>query len=440
MANITTTGTSGYPGVLDTRTALTDGAAGDLVVVNHPNGLGAAVLAIETELGTDPAGSATDLKTRLAVALNDDGTVKTGVIAAGTGASVNYSSGVFTVSFSGDGPNFVQNVGLRIDANAPVANQMRINLLQADLSTPTTTNPVRIGFAAATPSSGLYNTRTATTTTTMVVTGGSTLGLQPSELGRVYIGLVDNSGVPELCVWNPKVIVASNTAARVTQLFRPSETELYTTTAEGGAGGADTAATLYSTTARSSVPIRLIGYMDIQAGATAGNWSNNPNALHLIGPGVKTTGEIVQTVGTATSVVRTGTTVAVLDGTTPQITEGDAMLWATMTATSPVNPVFIAAEWNGASSASSGSRAMLHVHRNSEADALLSCVEWYDTTNTMQQVPLSGVIATTTSAAAGYYLIVGFNQAGTTCMNGEAGVSRMGSSIVTNLMLQEVCA
>ena len=35
-----------------------------------------AIIAIETELGTDPAGSLTDVKTRLAVALNDDGTLK----------------------------------------------------------------------------------------------------------------------------------------------------------------------------------------------------------------------------------------------------------------------------------------------------------------------------------------------------------------------------
>ena len=439
MANITNTGTSGYPGVLDTRTALTNGPTGDIIEANHPNGLGAAILAIEGELGTDPAGSAVDVKTRLAVALNNDGTVKSAVVAAGTGASIAYSSGVFTVSFSGDGPNFTQNIGLRIDVNAPVANQMRINLLRADLSTPTTVNPVRIAFAAATPSSGIYNTRTATTTTTLVVTGGSTLNFLPSELGRIYIGLLDNGGVPELCVWNPKVVVASSTAARVSQLFRPSETSLQTTTAEGGAGTADSAGVIYSSTARSGVPIRLIGYMDMQTGSTAGNWSNNPNALHLIGPGVKTTGEVIQTVGTVTGVVRTGTTVAVLDGTTPQIGEGDVYLWATMTSTSPVNPVEISSIWEGSTS-STGSRAIVHVHRNSEADALLSAVDWFDASITMQAVPAHAVIATTTAAAAGYYLVAGYNQAGTTMMNGENAAARMGPSITTHLTLKEICA
>ena len=73
MANITTTGTTGYPGVIDTRTSLTNGASGDLIVAEHPNGLGAAVLAIENELGTDPAGSVVDVKTRLDVSQNNDG-------------------------------------------------------------------------------------------------------------------------------------------------------------------------------------------------------------------------------------------------------------------------------------------------------------------------------------------------------------------------------
>jgi len=86
MANITTTGTTGYPTVIDTSTTLTDGSSGDQIVANHPNGLAAAVIALETELGTDPAGSATDLKTRLRTALTDDGIVALASSSATVGA------------------------------------------------------------------------------------------------------------------------------------------------------------------------------------------------------------------------------------------------------------------------------------------------------------------------------------------------------------------
>lgn len=65
---------TGYPTAVDTdeniESRSTSGSH------NVPNDLAAAIIAVETELGTDPAGSLTDLKTRLAVALEDDGSWK----------------------------------------------------------------------------------------------------------------------------------------------------------------------------------------------------------------------------------------------------------------------------------------------------------------------------------------------------------------------------
>jgi hypothetical protein len=99
MANLNTT-TSGYPAALDTAPTLTDGSSGDEIVAAHQNGRGSAIVNIETELGTDVAGTQTDLKTRLTQALNDDGTVKSSVIVALTPTFVNYAAGVFTVGSS----------------------------------------------------------------------------------------------------------------------------------------------------------------------------------------------------------------------------------------------------------------------------------------------------------------------------------------------------
>ena len=87
MANITTSLTS-YPGTQDTRTTLVDGTGNDTIQAIHHNGVASAIVAVETELGTDPAGSLTDVATRLNVALNADGTVRSTVVAAGAGASV----------------------------------------------------------------------------------------------------------------------------------------------------------------------------------------------------------------------------------------------------------------------------------------------------------------------------------------------------------------
>lgn len=82
---------SSYPGSLDSDSTLEvdSPAAGKTKArANVPNDLAAAIIAIQTELGTDPAGSAATVKARLAVEHNDAGThsivtTSSGIIAGG---------------------------------------------------------------------------------------------------------------------------------------------------------------------------------------------------------------------------------------------------------------------------------------------------------------------------------------------------------------------
>ena len=67
-----------YPSAIKTFTTLVDGV--DDVLAAHQNDPNAEITAIETELGTNPRGTATDVKTRLAQTLNDDGTLKDSVV------------------------------------------------------------------------------------------------------------------------------------------------------------------------------------------------------------------------------------------------------------------------------------------------------------------------------------------------------------------------
>lgn len=68
--------TSDYPGALDTWVTLTDKE--DLSEASDLNKIKAAVLATQTELGTDPAGTVATLKLRLAAALAGNGAVANG--------------------------------------------------------------------------------------------------------------------------------------------------------------------------------------------------------------------------------------------------------------------------------------------------------------------------------------------------------------------------
>lgn len=161
-------------------------------------------------------------------------------------------------------PKGIVNLGI---AASVAANALTVALKQADGST----NPasgsgaVSIAFRSATAATGGYNVRTVTGALSMVVSSGSTLGATSAVENPVYIYAVDNAGTVELAVsgrgdWD--------------------EGKLHTTTAEGGAGGADSANVLYSTTARTDVPIRLIGRL-YATEATAGTWATAPSLVSL---------------------------------------------------------------------------------------------------------------------------------------------------------------
>jgi hypothetical protein len=76
-----------YPDTIYAPTTIVD--AVDEIIAANINTPNTELVDIETELGTDPAGSATDVKTRLAVALADDGNLR-----LTAGSTITISSGV----------------------------------------------------------------------------------------------------------------------------------------------------------------------------------------------------------------------------------------------------------------------------------------------------------------------------------------------------------
>src|SRR5512139_45282 len=80
-----------YPSSLDNFTAKTDNV--DDVMAQDVNELQTAIEAVETELGTDPAGTVTDVKTRLSTVISSGGYLQ---FQAPTNLTI--SSGAVTVS------------------------------------------------------------------------------------------------------------------------------------------------------------------------------------------------------------------------------------------------------------------------------------------------------------------------------------------------------
>lgn len=432
MANITTTGTTGYPGVLDTRTVLSDGTSGDEIVAAHPNGLGAAVLAIETELGVDPAGTAANVVTRLNISQNNDGTLKSTVVAAGTGATVDYTAGVFTIGSTPDGPGNTQNVGLVVTTASPVANAFTVRLVQRTLSTCTEASPARISFRSGTQTSGDYAIVTATDSVTCTASVGSSFGFDPGEYGRIYIYAINaNPGTANS-------VIELALARRA--IF--DESRLQSTTAEGGAGAADSDLVLYSTRARSNVPVRCIGFIDILSASTAGNWATAPAVVQLMGFGTKRTGDIVQIITTQSNVYKTGTTTIPNDTTVPTSAEGDMYLWASITATSPVNRVIVDGQ-------------IMMTNTNTASPTLASALFYSTESNarTVTALKFDGTTGTgpscmsflyedfaTTTATRMWYVRSGASGAGTTYFNGNNSAVVYATATKSWLRITEVMA
>lgn len=133
-----------------------------------------------------------------------------------------------------------------------------------------TLNPCSLAFRSSTLTSGTTVTRTVAAAISVTVSSGSTLGTVSAQQSRIIVLAIDNAGTVELAVVN---------ISGGTQL---DETNLISTTAEGGAGAADSASTVYSTTARSNVAYRVVGFIQ-STQATAGTWATAPSTIQGYG-------------------------------------------------------------------------------------------------------------------------------------------------------------
>lgn len=202
---------------------------------------------------------------------------------------------------------------------------LTIALKGTDGNDPSTSNPVRIAFRSATITASALITRTVTSATSVIIPSGATLGFTSALAGRIYIWAIDNAGTVELAV------------SRTADIFQ--ESNLVSTTAIGT--GSDSATTMYSTSARTNVACRCLGYIDIVTGATAGEWDNAPTKLQVMGTGVKRTGDVVQTQYTSTGAAATITDNFPLDDTIPQNSEGGEVITLAIIPTSAVNKLLI---------------------------------------------------------------------------------------------------
>ena len=325
----------------------------------------------------------------------------------------------------------LHNVGLLVTPNFPAANNLYINLRCTNGNDPTAGNPVYIGFRSSTLGSGTPVVRKVTAALAMAVSAGSSLGFGSSETGRIWVYAIDSAGTVELAVSG-----APPTAA-LTSFRRFNDGGVVSTTAEGGAGAADSAFTMYSTTARTNVAFRVLGYIEIQTGATAGNWASSASLVRVATQEMPMSGDIVQRVSSSDGAYATGTSSIPNDDTIPQSGEGTQFMSASISPTSALNLLEIDHQGlyttNGA-----GEYMTAALFRDATANSLCCSVSSQNAADPQMQNLFYTDLAASTSSTTFKVRAGTANGANATYFNGWTAGRMRGGVINSYLRIREV--
>ena len=212
-----------------------------------------------------------------AVTKNGTTALVAGEIASGAACEVIYDGTQFQlVSLTKIGTSANNLVQLNSSAQLPAVdgslltgiNTTQIQPISASVGSNALTisaSALSLDFRSTTLGSGTV-TRVTGTPSNLVISSGSTLGTTNGVQSDIAVLAINNAGTIELA--------AVNIAGGVDL----SETGRISTTAEGGAGAADSANVIYSTTARTNVAYRVIGIIR-STQTTAGTWATAPSLI-----------------------------------------------------------------------------------------------------------------------------------------------------------------
>jgi hypothetical protein len=247
---------------------ITTAASGNLTATE----LNAALAELQTDIDTRDTAASVSARFNTTTGHDHDGTDSKKVLGTNIDSAASSSGTVLTADGAGGSswatPATAPDQSYEC-SNLSISASVAASALTIALKTKAGTDAsgsdvIKIGFRSSTITSGVYTQRSVTGAKSVVVSSGSTLGHASGVDRYIYVYAIDNAGTVEMAVSSAP----------------QDETQLATTTAEGGAGAADSNTTLYSTTARANVPIRLIGRLKVNE-ATAGTWASAPSEIAL---------------------------------------------------------------------------------------------------------------------------------------------------------------
>lgn len=323
-------------------------------------------------------------------------------------------------------PGAINNLGLAASVSA---SALTIAIKDASGNDPSAGSPVVISFRNATATTGTPSTLSITAAASIVVSSGSTLGSANGTAFNIYIVGFNDAGTFRLGVMN----------ASTTDIIYPlAATGIASSTAEGGAGAADSAGVFYTGTAVSSKAFVVLGRFTYGATplATAGTYATAPDAVELVSQDFKYPGTVIQSVASPDGTLQTGTTLIPLDNTIPQSSEGDQYFSQAITPKSHANLLAVSSKISGAHSVASWAAAALF--RDSAADAFATDRAFFGDGATGHLIIVEGTVLAGSTAGTTFKLRAGGINAGTFSIGGNSGVNYFGGTMKSYLRVVEV--
>lgn len=311
------------------------------------------------------------------------------------------------------------------------ANALTIAIKTKAGTNPSATDPVHVLFRDPTDASGALTVLSLVAAASFTVSSGSTLGTATATAFRFWVLGFNDGGTFRLGLVN---------CLSGQSVYGLRDDALESATAEGGAGAADLAHTVYAGAAVASKPSRVLGLLEYGSGlAAAGAYDVAPTQVRLAGLGTRLPGAALQTVLTESGAVATGTTVVPADDTIPQVTEGTQFFSASITPRESPNLLRVEALMVLASS--TGNQDMVAaLFKDGAADAVAATTMHAKDNGDPISVALFHSRQAGGVAAQSFTLRAGAQAAGTTTLNGSAGVRRYGGVLESFLRVTEVVA
>lgn len=322
-------------------------------------------------------------------------------------------------------PRLIENVGLSITL---AANAVTIALKGTDGNDPSASNIVSVSFRNATVTTGTASKVQVIAALSGVIASGATLGTVSALASRVWIGAILNAGAVELAWFN-----ARGGTAILPTVAPINESGLISTTAAGG--GSNSAQTWYSTSARTNVPVTILGYFD-STQTTAGTWAQAITSLN-VNPRYRP-GDILQVQISQTGAVATGSTVIPSDDTIPQNTEGDQYMTKSITPTSASNVLNARVVANLANGTVNTLEAA--IFQDAVANALAAVSQECRAANNLICISFAYAFVAALSVSTTLNVRCGGFGAGTTTFNGYSAGRIYGGVIASSLAIEEICA